>query len=99
MTKFAKTHSSAPYVKAESLVTKRVYTIRWMQLKDILFNCDITKGVIDGIFTFDLKWNHYSLAIVDPTLLPQLLSQYELKDPWWWKDQPVIRNDHLYDRD
>ena len=94
MLQFGKTSSGSPYMDLQSVITDYIYPMRWMQMKDFLLNGVVDKGVIRGIFTFDLKWNYYTLVLVDLEALPKLLTQYELKGPIWWEDQTIIEVDH-----
>ena len=52
------------------------------------------KGVISCVFTFDVKWGYYSLALIDPEVLPSIISQHGLRGPFWWEDHSIIELEH-----
>lgn len=87
---FGKTSSGSPYINLESLMTGYKYPMRWMQMKDFFLNGVVNKGVLSDVFTFDLKWNYYTLALVDRKAMPIILTQHDLRGPFWWDDQSII---------
>ena len=91
---FGKTSSGSPYMELQSIITKYIYPMRWMQMKDYFLNGVVERGVIRGVFTFDLKWNYYTLVLMDPQALPTILVDHELMGPYWWNDHVVIEIDH-----
>lgn len=91
---FGKTSSGSPFMNLESVITRYKYPMRWMQMKDFFLNDTVVKGVISTIFTFDLKWNYFTLALIDPEAMPTILSQYDLRGPEWWNDHQIIELKH-----
>lgn len=63
-------------------------------MKQFFLYSVVERGVINSIFTFDLKWNYYTLALIDPEAMPTVLSQHELMGAEWWLDQQIIELDH-----
>lgn len=89
--KFEKTSSGSPYMLVESQITGYKYSMRWMQMKDLFLNGEISNGEFRGLFTFDLKWDYYTLVLFDPAALPKLISRgLEVKDARWWNDYTTV---------